>query len=72
MSLFYLVGDGHAEALEAPLGPAEGIEEGLEVIHQQRHVDSIEADGLEGSVVDQRALAVADGVANDAKHLGVL
>ncbi len=32
--------DGHAEALEAPFRPAEGVQEGLQVIHQQRHVDS--------------------------------
>ena len=64
--------DGDTEALKAVFRSPKGPQEPVKVIDEQRHVDAVEANVLEGGVVDEGAAAVADGVADDPKQLGRL
>ena len=61
----HLVGDGHAEAGEA----GEGVEEGPQLIYQQRHIHRVHAGRGQRSVVQRRAAAVRHRVAHYAIHL---
>lgn len=57
--------DSDTEAAEI----RKGIQEGLQVVHQQRDIHSIQASSVHGCVVQCGAPAVRDRVANDPIHL---
>ena len=66
-----LVGDGHAAPLDVQ--PQELLEERREfaVGHEERHHDLVQAEVAERGVVDRRAEALLDRVADDAVDLGL-
>lgn len=59
--------DGDTEAAEA----GEGSQERPQLIHEQRHVDRIDAGSRKGGVVQGRAPAVSHRLAHNAKYLQV-
>ena len=65
----YLVWDGDTEALKPPFRRPKGIEEPPKVVHQERDVNPVESNVLEGRVVNEWAAAMAHRAPDDSKDL---
>ena len=63
--MLHLVWNGDAEAAEV----WEGVQEGLQVIHQQRQIHCVHARRAHRGIVQGRTPAVRDRIAYDPKHL---
>ena len=66
----FFVGDGDAEARESRAGEGGILQECPEVVHLQRNIHHVQAQGLQSCIVHERAAAVRDWVANDAEDSG--